>query len=49
MTFGQVREIIGSVSAATDVVALGITEHIPWDALNLKDLLESLPILTRKS
>lgn len=45
MTFDQVREIVRSVSATTDVVALGITEHMPWDALNLKELLDSFPIL----
>lgn len=48
MTFDQAREIFSNVSAATDVVALGITEHMPWEALNLKELLESVPILTRK-
>ena len=49
MTFDQVREIVSRVSAATDVVALGITEHMPWDALNLKELLAGLPILREKS
>lgn len=48
MTFNQVREIVRGVSAATDVVALGITEHMPWDALNLKELLDSFPILAPK-
>jgi arginase len=33
------------VSAATDVVGLGITEHIPWDAIALKELMRKIPIL----
>lgn len=45
MTFDQVLRIIRDVSAACDVVGLGITEHMPWDAINLRDTLAGIPIL----
>lgn len=45
MNFAQLLRIIQDVSAACDVVALGITEHLPWDALNLRDVLAAVPIL----
>jgi arginase len=38
-------QIIKEVSEATEVVGLGITEHMPWDAINLKKMLEAFPIL----
>lgn len=46
MTFEQVLRIIRDVSAACDVVALGITEHMPWDAANLRDTMAGIPILS---
>ena len=45
LTFEQVVRIIRDVSAACDVVALGITEHMPWDAMKLRNALAGLPIL----
>ena len=29
----------------TDIFGLGITEHLPWDALALRDILRRLPLL----
>lgn len=37
--------LIKELSEETDVVGLGITEHIPWDSINLKKLLGEIPIL----
>jgi arginase len=45
MTFEQILRIIRDVSAACDVVGLGITEHMPWYAINLRDTLAGIPIL----
>lgn len=46
MTFAQVLRIIRDVSATCDVVGLGITEHMPWDAINLQNALAGIPILS---
>lgn len=46
MTFEHITRIIRDVSAACDVVGLGITEHMPWDAINLRHMLARLPILS---
>lgn len=41
----HVMRVIKDVSITTEVVALGITEHLPWDAWNLKNALHSIPIM----
>jgi arginase len=38
---------INQAVAAAEVVGLGIAEHLPWDAINLKRALEQLPLLRR--
>lgn len=45
MTFGQVQRLCTDVAAATDVVAMGIAEHLPWDAWNLQSMLAGLPVI----
>ncbi|ETT43863.1 arginase family protein [Paenibacillus sp. FSL H7-689] len=45
MQLFEVAKLINEVSDVTDVVGLGITEHLPWDAINLKQLLQKMPIL----
>lgn len=45
MNFEEVIGLIVDVSQRTNVVALGITEHLSWDAMNLRNMLERLPIL----
>ena len=45
MNFDEIVGLIADVSARTDVVALGITEHLPWDAVNLQNMLGRIPIL----
>lgn len=41
----EVLKVIGQASELTEVVGLGIAEHMPWDTLNLKKMLEKLPLL----
>ncbi|MFD1362390.1 hypothetical protein [Lentibacillus salinarum] len=45
MDFPQVTRLIEDVFNQTEVVELGITEHLPWDAIHLKNMLNSIPIL----
>jgi len=44
MSFEQVSRLISDVSAHVDIVGLGIAEYLPWDAINFRSFLESLPI-----
>ncbi|WP_318619409.1 arginase family protein [Priestia megaterium] len=37
--------VLQDVAKAHDVVGLGITEHFPWDAYNLQNMLQRLPLL----
>lgn len=41
----QVIELLGEAAAITNVVGLGITEHLPWDALALQNMLAKLPLI----
>lgn len=45
LTIQQVVSLLADVSQVADVVGLGITEHLPWDAINLRDMLACLPLL----
>lgn len=38
--------LIVDVSQSTDVVGLGITEHLPWDAITLRNMMKQIPILS---
>lgn len=44
MTIPQVVRLIKDVSAEVEVVAIGITEHFPWDAIALKKMMSDLPL-----
>lgn len=44
MNLSQISRIIQDVAKWTDIVGLSITEHLPWDAINLHDFLASLPV-----
>ncbi|CAD6560145.1 arginase family protein [Paraburkholderia sabiae] len=46
MSIEQVIRLISDVAVEVDVVGLGITEHLPWDALAMKNMLNRLPLLT---
>jgi arginase len=45
MRMKQVMRLLGDVSRAVDIVGLGIAEHLPWDAIELKNMLERLPLI----
>ncbi|HRN62411.1 MAG TPA: arginase family protein, partial [Luteimonas sp.] len=45
LTIAQVVRVLGDVAQVADVVGLGITEHLPWDALALRDMLARLPLI----
>lgn len=45
LNLAQTLKIIRDVSAETEIVIIGITEHLPWDAWNLKEFLKKLPIM----
>ncbi|PRX92063.1 arginase family protein [Paraburkholderia sp. BL25I1N1] len=47
MTIPQIVRLINDVAAHSDVVGLGITEHLPWDALAMRNMLRQLPLLGR--
>lgn len=47
MQIPHLLHLIKELSEETDVVGLGITEHMPWDAINLKNLLGEIPILNQ--
>lgn len=45
MTLTQVARLLADVSREAEVVGLGITEHMPWDAMALRDALAGLPLI----
>lgn len=49
MTIEQVVRLLSDVAKVVDVVGLGVAEHLPWDALALKNMLANLPLLGRSA
>lgn len=45
MTLPQLTRVVQDVASITDVVGLAITEHMPWEAINLKNMLDQFSIL----
>lgn len=45
MTLAQVVRLLTDITDVADVVGLGITEHLPWDSMALKDALAKLPLI----
>ncbi|HWL03397.1 MAG TPA: arginase family protein [Xanthobacteraceae bacterium] len=45
MSFEILARILKDVHENTEIVGLAITEHLPWDAINLRNLLMQAPIL----
>ncbi|MGS0684349.1 arginase family protein [Nakamurella sp. GG22] len=45
MTFDQVSRLVNDVASATEVVSMGIAEHMPWEAINLQRMLRTFPVL----
>ncbi|MFJ4145291.1 arginase family protein [Pseudomonas sp. NPDC089734] len=48
MRIAEVLRLLTDVADAVDVVGLGIAEHLPWDALSMKNMLAQLPLLGNK-
>ena len=44
MTFPQIARIVRDVAEKAEIVGLAIAEHMPWDAINLRNFLVKLPI-----
>lgn len=44
MTLQEVGRVIKDASAMADIVGLSITEHLPWDAFNLRKMLSEISI-----
>lgn len=45
MSLEQVIRLLADVAGVVDVVGIGIAEHLPWDALAMKNMLAKLPLL----
>jgi arginase len=45
MSLDQVIRLLTDVAGVVDVVGIGIAEHLPWDALAMKNMLAKLPLL----
>ncbi|MFS2221715.1 arginase family protein [Pantoea sp. B65] len=48
LEISEVVTLIKQVNELTTIVGIGIAEHLPWDAINLKTMLENLPLLNGK-
>lgn len=46
MSFASVARLLADLESQTKIVGLGITEHLPWDAIHLRNFLHNLPILS---
>lgn len=44
-SMNTMTQLLQSIAKEHDVVGLGITEHFPWDAYFLKDMLSKLPLI----
>lgn len=45
LTINDVLNLINQTTTKTEVVGLTIAEHMPWDMLNLKNMLSQLPLM----
>jgi arginase len=45
MKINQVVRLLADIAEVADVVGLGIAEHLPWDALALRNMLAKLPLI----
>ncbi|WP_349295428.1 arginase family protein (plasmid) [Thioclava sp. 'Guangxiensis'] len=46
MSLAQVVRLLRDVAGEVEIVGLGIAEHLPWDVMNLRDMLAELPLLS---
>ena len=49
LSMEQVVTLLVDLAQIGDIVGLGIAEHLPWDAINLKDMLARLPLIGAQS
>lgn len=49
LSMEQVVQTLADVALAADVVGVGIAEHLPWEAMALRDMLARLPLLGGKA
>ena len=45
LSLSEVTQLIGQAASATTPVGLTVAEHLPWDAINLRRMLASLPLM----
>ncbi|UFH30025.1 arginase family protein [Pseudomonas sp. CIP-10] len=45
MRIPQVLKLLKDIASIADVVGIGIAEHLPWDALAMRDFLAQLPLI----
>lgn len=45
MPITHVIRLLSDIATVADVVGIGIAEHLPWDALALKNMLARLPLI----
>lgn len=45
MTLSQLTRMMQDIAPATDIIGIGITEHMPWEAINLQNMLKKFPLL----
>lgn len=45
LSMEQVVSLLVDIAQVSDLVGLGIAEHLPWDAINLKEMLARLPLI----
>ncbi len=45
MLMTEVTRLLSDVSEVAEIVGLGIAEHLPWDTIALKKMLEKLPLI----
>ena len=44
MKLCDVGKVLEDVSKKTEIVGFTIAEHMPWDAINLRNTLSKIPI-----
>ncbi len=45
LSLQQVITLLNDIAEVANVVGLGIAEHLPWDAINLQQMLAQLPLM----
>lgn len=46
MTLAEIGRLLKDVSQAADIVGLSLTEHLPWDAIRLRETLAGISLFT---